>query len=239
MSWASILARAPQSRPETVTPPSVPKTREESTQKASFLKILTGNPAAAGGGAAGAAAFRGKIRQKPTHVSRSLSPLARKIYLLEASPEKKQGFSLLGKSILEIRFSQDTIAECTKEGTTVHALARKMSKYSAFTEAPLDVVIMPDRKITSLDNRRLSAAKDAFNALTLKVNLIHHRKMAPEGFIRSLKGQLKRNHGIEDIEPPQHIRVGTYGHCIILRMAIGEGDIDREPYGFSELPYIR
>lgn len=59
-----------------------------------------------------------------------------------------------------IRFSQNTVSGPTHLDGKQIALSTLMENFakSGYTSAPIDVVRMPDGKLTSLDNRRLWAA---------------------------------------------------------------------------------
>ena len=103
-------------------------------------------------------------------------------------------------------------------------LERSMRNEGFKTGSEIDVVMMPDGRLTSLDNRRLLAARRA-NVL-VKVNLHQYDDLLPTGFNRVYI-------------PPYGER--TWGSAIEWRILSQPSVVFRQqyPYGCIDEPYVK
>lgn len=161
-----------------------------------------------------------------------------------------------GNEILDIRFSQDTISSCTEDGIHIAKLSYLIRTKGFREDKALTLVEMPDVEITSLDNRRLQAAKFVVNnysrSLEITAKVFHHTIKAPKDwehairnkyfeFWRSYPGEFVRLPELpvlEDYTEEEQLRRGTYGDLVYTRMSSGEGDTYNFPYGFKNSPEV-
>lgn len=129
----------------------------------------------------------------------------------------------------EVRFSQNTVSNNkTERGTgmkyTYDDLVSSM-KQDGWKGDPVDVVKMPDGKITSMDNTRISAAREAGTTVEANVRS-YDQKLTPTEIERFSD----RKRGFV----PQ-----TWGEAITCRIDKQSGGFSvKNPYGSNELPKI-
>jgi hypothetical protein len=122
----------------------------------------------------------------------------------------------------EIRFSQNTVSYQKTGGLTYEELVQSM-KTDGWQGAPVDAVRMPDGKLTSIDNTRIAAAREA--GIDVQVN------------VRDF------NSPLTPVEVTRFTRNGqapsTWGEAITLRIDGQSGKFGvNNPYGSDSLPKI-
>ncbi|MBQ0528513.1 VENN motif pre-toxin domain-containing protein [Providencia rettgeri] len=129
----------------------------------------------------------------------------------------------------EIRFSQNTVSyNKTELGTGVKYnyddLVSSMKK-DGWKGAPVDVVKMPDGKMTSIDNTRINAARDA----DIKV----------EANLRSFDEKLTAAESARFSDPRKGFEPKTWGEAITGRIDKQSGGFSKNnPYGSNEPPRV-
>lgn len=150
---------------------------------------------------------------------------------------------LEGQTIVRVRFSQDSIDSLSSDGVDLFEVIRREGWKKGTS---ISVVRMPDSECTSLDNRRLHAAKrivqEVSTTFGITAELREHSVTTgriQQDAIRIAKKVLAKNsrHSVEQTE--LKLQEGTYGAMVYYRMRLGEGNFDSEPYGFTEMPIIR
>jgi len=152
--------------------------------------------------------------------------------------------------VQKIRFSQESCSETTKTGQLVDNVALSMKNSGFKKEHAIEVVLMPDGIYTSMDNRRLVAAKQAIDihraSLTVFVNAHKHDdavdmllyEIEYEAFNKLLAKESKKSQKKWRVNP-EGISKHTWGELIILRMKSGyEGNYDvtgKEKYGYNHI----
>lgn len=202
-----------------------------------------------------------KIQDNPDAPSVSAKKL---MSLLKISGWKKDSFidrvfmpdgiltTLKIDKIREIRFSQDSIADHTQSRVNDLSISLKQLVINLKTsgwkkDCFIDLVLMPDNTLTTLDNRRLEAAKQAAFELTqkpkgkteftIRARIRHHSEKDEEKL--NLITNLYLNKYIEKTRLPlaPDIEKQTLGQAVIIRMHTGEKFIDQSLriYGFSTI----
>ncbi|MCH9625335.1 MAG: hypothetical protein S4CHLAM123_05060 [Chlamydiales bacterium] len=147
--------------------------------------------------------------------------------------------------IKPIRYSQYSIDNKTQEGMELSELFQNMSANGWKKETSIAVVVMPDGKLTSLDNRRLYTAKKIINTFPekefkIKITEWKADTTVPKRLLQTIihnyavGGQL---HSPDQLPPS--IQVGTYAQAILLRANTREGNLQSGNYGFENDPIIR
>ncbi len=135
---------------------------------------------------------------------------------------------LLNRSSIDphaIRFSQENIGKTTRDGMPIPDLIENMRKHG-WKGDPIDVVRMPDGSLTSLDNRRLFAAREA--GINVEANIRGFGEILPADRAAKLTN---RRTGIS----PR-----TWGEAISIRIGNQPRGFGRQnPYGSHTNPRIR
>jgi hypothetical protein len=125
-----------------------------------------------------------------------------------------QGFGRTSLNAGDVRFSQEWVSSKTRDGIPLPDLTKNM-RNNGWRGDPIDVVRMPDGGLTSVDNRRLVAAREA--GIRVEANV--------RGFDDPLTPQESRRLSSRGSVPK------TWGEAVTLR-------IQRQPNGFpAASPY--
>lgn len=129
----------------------------------------------------------------------------------------------------EVRFSQNTVSygkteRSTQTKYTYDDLVDSMKK-GGWQGEPVDVVKMPDGKVTSMDNTRISAARDA--GIEVQAN------------VRNFDDKLSAAETARFSEPKKGFIPKTWGEAITGRIDKQSGGFSvNNPYGSNESPRI-
>lgn len=158
-----------------------------------------------------------------------------------------------GDQLYDIRFSQRKISSTLSDSTTF--LFEKPYHYNNDPSPDLtfydilrtdgwnerksriDAILMPDKKYTSFDNRRLAVAKTVSlvsHSFIISANTHVHSEQAPSAFLsRANKKQILP-------EPLGEVLKGTYGHAITSRIQLSSSIKlqESERYGFDNYPVV-
>jgi hypothetical protein len=152
--------------------------------------------------------------------------------------------NLSGRELLTVRFSQNSIAEETKDGhylkDIVYTLAKKGWDKG---KASMTLVRMADGELTSLDNRRLYCAKECITErrprLVVPVRIHDHAVLADPSYLDEIAGQVRRVGAAVLGAMPQEIIPNSWGYCVWARMRVfNKTPIDSKSYGFTDLPKV-
>lgn len=150
---------------------------------------------------------------------------------------------LKGQQILDVRFSQDSIASKTtnrpkEPSMTLDKLMQSIT--STWKGAALSCVNMPDDASTSLDNRRLYACKQIVRKfksdLKMPIDLFPHEMDATRRVENMLK-DLSEHELFPCPSEESGIWENTFGHVAFIRM--NQGDGYDGSYGYDRDPRVR
>lgn len=151
--------------------------------------------------------------------------------------------------ILAVRFSQDTIDPKSADGLDLFEVIRAKGWKKG---TRIQVVEMPDAFNTSLDNRRLHAAKRVVDEVSrtffydrnaLEASIYKH-DVTSGGIAKDVK-RLETKVGAKNssLLLTNHqdllLNSNSYGAMIYYRMRLGEGNFAGHPYGYNENPVVR
>jgi len=147
--------------------------------------------------------------------------------------------------IRSIRYSQYSIDNKTQKGMELSELFQNMNADGWKKETSIAVVVMPDGKPTSLDNRRLYTAKKIINTspekeFKIKITEWKADTAAPNKLLNTIVHNYavgKKLHSPDQLPPS--IKEGTYAQAILLRANTREGNLQSGNYGFENDPIIR
>lgn len=188
-----------------------------------------------------AARVKRELVKKEAKTQRKLKSQEREV-LNVIEPETK---SISGQAILDLRYSQDSIDSETSDGIDLQELIQRMKdeKRGWKKGTALTVVRMPDGQLTSMDNRRLYAAKKVTEekpVFEIKIFIYNHDDKAPKKMLTGVITEYKIARRLNNInELAQGILEETYGHCAKLRMHTRNGDLNSGNFGYTNPPIIR
>lgn len=179
------------------------------------------------------------IKNKQTH----------KIVLPETKNIKKT-------EILELRYTQDSINYKTMDGTQIEALINNMKTQGWKAGSSVTVVLMPDGKLTCMDNRRLFAAqtlvsssadpiilsegKNKGKEFEMKVDIYNFEDNASKAKLRGCISEYKKGRKLTEINKlPEGFSENTYGHLALLRINTRNGDLQSSHFGYESSPEVR
>jgi hypothetical protein len=123
-----------------------------------------------------------------------------------------------------VRYSQENIGWTTRDGMTLPQLAESLGR--GWSKEPINVVIMPDGHVTSMDNRRLYASRDAGTDVYVKIR----------GFDEMLTAAERRAYR----DPKTRVSPTTCGQAITARISRQDYNFaGHSPYGSYTNPAIR
>ncbi len=151
------------------------------------------------------------------------------------------------EDLAALRFSQQTINctlnnnmhlfETTSYGTIPLFDILRTQGWSKKMNDRIDVVLMPDGRYTSMDNRRLAVAK-TIQAISHSIEVLaiphYHNQEAPGSF-------LNRIASFNLPSPVGDVEIHTYGHAITSRIQIGrqgKSISEQDKYGFESYPTV-
>ncbi|HGY1191389.1 TPA: hemagglutinin repeat-containing protein [Citrobacter braakii] len=129
----------------------------------------------------------------------------------------------------DVRLSQNTVSfNKTERGTeqkyTYDDLVKSMRK-DGWKGDPVDVVTMPDGKVTSMDNTRIAAAREA--GINVQAN------------VRNYNDKLTAAEMLRFSDPKRGLAPTTWGEAITGRINKQSGNFSKDnPYGANESPRI-
>lgn len=181
-----------------------------------------------------------RIKKMEQIVASALSPPQAKDYL-----KTKLAFY----DVENIRYSQRTISETTRDGTPLEELERNIKIHGWDENHPIQIVRMPDGKLTSFDNRRLFALKkiarerQSHEYITITAKISNFNEVADPIIKGSVFTQIENKENINKLlDSFKIIQKDTLGHCICARIHLtSKVHMERtaeNPYGFVEDPII-
>lgn len=153
----------------------------------------------------------------------------------------------VAEQILGIRFSQDSVEAQSSDGVDLFEVIRSKGWKK---NSPIKVVVMPDGDVTSLDNRRVLAAKKIVrishsffqDSNALEALIFPHQETtgAIKKDVLRLEQKVTRKVTHLSVEHAGlHLHPHSYGAMVYYRMRLGEGDVPSQPFGFKQDPIVR
>lgn len=148
-----------------------------------------------------------------------------------------------------LRFSQDSVDPKSRDGIDLFEVIKKQGWQQKYA---IQVVGMPDQKLTALDNRRTLAVKRIVNEVSssffkgknsVKLELYSHEDLLDNKGLKEvniLKNKVLQKaiySVVEEID--LGLQENTMGAKVYYRMRLAEGNVHTDPYGFSSYPRVR